>query len=161
MPAVTGSLHDIIGSRMTGKEAVILFELNGPNIRSGGDIHPTETVRVTPSELDGSFTVNLMQTTSMMTDAWYKIRIRWLGTEAGSALIDFPDWKIRVPSGGGRLDQMFSADEPGFNRRMVWVSLTSPPTNLPAFSLWLHSDPDDPDNTNYQSSGKLYELRNA
>lgn len=161
MPAVTGSIHDIIGSRMSGKEVELLFTLNSPNIRSGGDIHPTEPVSVIPSEADGSFTVNLMQTTSMMFDAWYSLQIRWLGSTAGAALIDFPGWKIRVSSGGGRLDQMLSGDEPGFNRRMVWVSLTEPPTNLPAFSLWLHSDPDDPDNSNYQSSGKLYELRNA
>lgn len=166
MPAVTGSLRDIIGSRMHFKDAEILFELNDINVvASGGNaggIRPTEPVIVLPDETDGTFTVDLNPTTLMINEAWYRMRVRWQGGDAGGTLIDFPDWRIVVPVDGGSLDRLITDSDSipgGSNGRMVYVSLTAPPKSRP-WSLWLQSDPNDPSNSNRQSSGNLYELRN-
>lgn len=156
MPAVTGSLRDIIGSRMHFKDAEILFELNDINVvASGGNaggIRPTEPVIVLPDETDGTFTVDLNPTTLMVNEAWYRMRVRWQGGDAGGTLIDFPDWRIVVPVDGGSLEQLITFGPPygggGLpNRKIWWVGLT-PPQNR-SF-LWLHTNPDnqdDPANT--------------
>lgn len=167
MENVTGSLRDILGSRMHFKDVEILFELNDINVVSSGSsagrITPTEPAIVLPDETTGDFIAPLEATTLMANLAWYRMRVRWQGADANATLIDFPDWRIVVPPGGGRLDRLITDAQgmPGStNGRLVYVSLTAPPKNRP-WSLWLQSDPNDPDNTNRQSSGKLHELRNV
>lgn len=164
MAEVTGDLRKITGGSMHGKNPEMIFTLNAPNAYadggSSGRILTTDPLVVKPAE-DGTFTCTLAITTAMVDQAWYTLQIRWLGSGIPATLIDFPDWRI-VVAGDGELSQMIQGPDGvpgGTNGRMVYVSLTAPPKNR-AFSLWLQSDPNDPDNSNRQSSGNLYELRN-
>lgn len=165
MPDVSGDLKEIVGSSMHGKDPEILFTLNAPNAYasggSSGRILTTEPAVVKPAS-DGTFTCTLAMTTAMVDQAWYNVQVRWQGADANATLIDFPDWRI-VVAGDGELAKMIQDPNGvpgGSNGRMVYVSLAEPPKGRP-FSLWLHSDPNDPDNSNRQSSGRLYELRNV
>lgn len=161
MPNVTGNVRDIAGSAMDGKQIQVIFELIQPNA-NGANLYPTEPKVITPGA-DGSFSVSLAQTSNMVDAGGYRMRMRWIGSDANATLIDFPDWLIVVPSSGGSLGDLITSPggaPGGTNARMVYVSLSAPPKNRP-WSLWLQSDPDDPSNTNRQSSGNLYELRNV
>lgn len=160
MATVTGNLKDIVGASMDSREAVILFTLNSPNVVVGsGGLRPDAPYEVTPSS-NGDFTVNLEPTVNMFNDAWYTISIMWLqgafGPEGeGAALQGFLDMQLRVPSGGGRFDQLLTrrpGGNPGPNGRVVWVS-QDPPSKPHRFMLWLEQepgpnpDPFDPRNT--------------
>lgn len=156
---VSGSLHDIIGSRMGNKEAVIEFYLVSPQLVAttslAGGIRPTEPVEVVPSSDDGTFTISLTPTDVMLGDAFYRLRIRWLGE--GHGLIDFPTWEIRVPSSGGNLADMIDfgggsgGGGGGVNPNIWWVSAdVAPPSNR---FTWLITDPDNPDRENSGISG--------
>lgn len=149
MPAVTGSITDIVGSLMADRQGVLKFRLNAPNIQAGssipGTIHPTAGEWVTP-DVAGDFSVNLRSTTTMLTDAWYVLEIHWLD---GSPMTDFPQWQIRVPSAGGLLVNLISTGPSnggggGANPMVWWVGLTPPPHHG---LIWNYLDPDNPDGT--------------
>lgn len=154
MPNVTGTLTDIGGGHLVGKQPQIVFELNRPNTKSGVVI-PTEPAKVTPGT-DGTFSVNLSSTTDMQDDAWYSVSMVWLDPAGNYVKADFPDWALQVPTSGGSFTDLFG--RPPANQRMVYVSLTAPPDPRP-FTLWLQQDPDNPGNP--ASTGNLYEWRNA
>lgn len=161
MATVTGNLKDIVGASMDSREAVILFTLNSPNVVVGsGGLRPDAPKEVTPGS-NGDFSVNLEPTVNMFNDAWYTISIMWLQGADGpqgkaAALQGFLDIRLRVPSGGGTLDQLLTREpaggRPGPNGRVVWVSQTAPPRPH-KFMLWLEQepgptpDPFDPKNT--------------
>lgn len=150
---VRGSLHDIAGSRMGDKEAVIEFYLPEPQLLGAGSlaggVRPTEPVKVVPLSADGTFIATLTPTDVMLGDAYYKVRVHWTGEVAG--MIDFPDWQIRVPSSGGNLSEMIetgSGQAGAANPNIWWVSADEPPPSR-RFT-WLIADPDNPDR---ESSG--------
>lgn len=169
MPAVTGNLKDIIGSSMDGREGVLIFTLNAANVVVGnGGVRPDTPYEVTPSS-SGDFTVNLEATTGMFMDAWYTVSVRWLQGANGpqgraAALESFLDLQVRVPSGGGRIDQLLSQGHgpggaPGPNGRVVWVS-QSPPSKPRPWQLWLQQEPgENPDPFDPKNTGNLHEWR--
>lgn len=168
MANVTGNLLDIGGNTMISREAVILFTLNSPNVMVGsGGVRPDNTREVVPDS-NGDFSVNLEPTVNMFKDAWYNISIRWLQGADGpqgkaAALEGFMDLQLRVPSGGGRLDQLVTmggpGGTPGPNGRVVWVSQT-PPSNPRPWMLWLEQEPgDSPDPFDPKNTSDLHEWR--
>lgn len=152
MPAVTGKLTEVSGGHLVGKAPEIHFTLNAPNAKSGVML-PTEPLTVAPAT-DGSFTANLQSTEDMMDDAFYTVSIQWLDAAGNYVKADFPQWKIRVPLGGGAFSDLFGS--PPKNSAMIYVSL-SPPTNAPNGAWWLEDDPTDPDNP--LNTGNLHQLR--
>jgi hypothetical protein len=153
MAVVTGTLYDIGGGHLAGKFPELVFTLNDTAVTAGG-VYVTEPSVITPGG-DGSFTANLPATELMRDDNYYKLHIQWLDTAGNSNRIDFPDWKIRVPTGGGTIGDLRG---PGSNLSMVYVSLTPPEHPVP-FMLWLEQNPDDPEDP--ANSGNLYRWENV
>ena len=159
MALVTGSLKDILGYNLDGREGQILFIPHEPGIRSTGNpggVVPTEPVKAT-MQANGDFEADLAHTGTFLNDMWYKLQIRWLSNVEGAALIDFPDWKIRV-TGAGLLSDMIDfgggsggGGGGGVNPNIWWVSAdVAPPSNR---FTWLITDPDNPDRENSGISG--------
>lgn len=166
---VTGDLKDITGLIMEAKEGVVRFTLNQPNLVSGtGGVRPDSTWEA-PISSDGTFTINLERTDTMMLDAYYTVTVLWLqqtpsGLTKPAALTGYLDMKIRVPAGGGRLDKLVdpSAGGPGAggpNNRIVYVSQTRP-TQVRPWMLWIQMEPgENPDPFDPKNTGILYEYR--
>lgn len=153
MPAVTGELKDIIGATLVSRVGRLIFRLVAPNITvSTGRVMPTAEVAVTPSS-DGSFTVNLTSTATMLGDGYYTMSIEWLDSSMPHA--DFPDWQIRVTSSGGNLGDFISTGggHGGPNLSLVLTGLTKPP-QLRVGQLWWKTDPNDPYGT--ANTGLIY-----
>lgn len=158
MPAVTGELKDIIGSTLVSRVGRLIFRLVAPNIvASTGRVMPTAEVAVTPAS-DGSFTVNLTSTHTMLGDGYYVMSIEWVDSTMPHA--DFPDWQIRVGSSGGVLSDFIqfgggggNGGGNGPNLSLVLLGLTKPP-QLRVGQLWWKTDPNDPYGT--ANTGLVY-----
>lgn len=168
MATVTYNLRDIVGATMTDRKGVVAFTLNNPNVVVGtGGLRPDMSYKSTPAS-DGTGSVNLEPTVNMFADAWYTVSILWLQQELvdssrGAALESFLGLQVRVPAGGGRLDQLLSppggGSGPGPNNRVVWVSQTAPPNPRP-WMLWLEQEPgDNPDPFDPRNTSNLKEWR--
>ena len=164
MALVSGSVLDLTAGSMDPLEIEVVFTLNAPNTyaagSSAGRIIPTEPAVIKPDS-SGDFTVNLAVTTAMVNEGWYNLQLRWLGADSGTALIDFPDWQIIVPSAGGNLGDLVVNTAGGgiHNSRVVWVSQTAPPYPR-KFMLWLQQEPgESPDPYDPANTGNLYEWR--
>jgi hypothetical protein len=152
MAVVTGTVYEITGGHLVGKYPELVFTLNATAATSGG-LYVTEPSIVAPAS-DGSFTTNLPSTDLMRDDNYYTLGIRWLDPAGNMTRIDFPDWQIRVPTGGGNVVDLRGG---GTNLSMVYVSLTEPDNPTP-FMLWLEQDPDDISNP--ANTGNLYRWEN-
>lgn len=157
MPVVTGELKDIVGATLASRVGKVIFRLVEPNIvatgSSAGRIIPTATEPVTPST-DGSFSVNLTSTHTMLADGYYVLTIEWL--DSSMPHTDFPDWQIRVGANGGPLGGMTEVGAGGGrgpNLSLVLMGLTKPP-NLKVGQLWWKTDPNDPYGT--ANTGLIY-----
>lgn len=169
MATVTGNLKDITGGTFGSREGVIQFTLNAGNVSVGsGSVIPDNTRETTPDFDTGDFTINLMPTDSMALDAWYSVSVLWLqqsdsGIREPAALASYVDLKIRVPSSGGPIDELWDAGgnsgSPSPNSRVVWVSQTEP-ENPHRFMLWLEQEPGPtPDPFDSRNTGNLKEWR--
>jgi len=155
VPTITGTLTEIAGGHLAGQYPEVVFTLNKTGTTES-TIYPTEPAKVTPAS-DGSFSVNLADTTKMLDDSWYTMSIQWLDGAANYNRIDYPDWKIRVPTAGGPIGNLRGN---GSNLSMVYVSKT-PPANPVPFMLWLQQDPANPDPYDPDNTGKLYRWENV
>lgn len=154
MPTVTGKLLDFRVRVVSGLRPVIIFQPNKTAVTTAGTILITDPIEVTPDGL-GYWTANLANTRDLLTDdVFYTVSIRWLG--GSYELVDYPDWKVRVPDGGGEFSELL--EQPP-NARMVIVSPTRPAATYGAGVMWLQSDPNNPGSP--ANTGDLYEMRNA
>lgn len=162
MPAISGHVRDIVDASMANRVVALVFRLNAPNVQgtssggtAAGTIHPTAERKVTPGS-DGSFSVDLVLTTTMLSDAWYEVGIVW--NENEGPLWDYPNWQIRVGSGGNISDKVYfrppgGGGGPLANLTLVLLSLTEPP-NLARGQLWWKVNPNDP--ADPANTGKIY-----
>ncbi|WP_426302782.1 hypothetical protein [Arthrobacter sp. R-11] len=154
MPVVTGTLWDMGLGHLVSKHPELVWTLNAPNAKASG-LFTTEPVRTTPAA-DGSFSATLASTTDMQDEAWIRLSVQWSDAAGNFQKVDFPDWRIEVPTTGGSFPNLITG--PAGNSRMVYVSLT-PPEDPRPFSLWIKQEPNDP--ANPANTGLLYEWRNV
>lgn len=162
---VTGSVKDIMDMSMDGREIGLEFRLNDINVQTSagtvGRINPTAPARASINPTSGFFTAPLEPTTVMLFDAWYTLTAFWVDT--GGPAMDFPGWQIRVPAGGGAINNMITLGPQGggwggpiANLSLVLISLTKP-DNLQVGQLWLKASPENHDSPNPDlNSGELY-----
>lgn len=157
MPVMTWELKDIVGATLASRVGRVIFRLVEPNVvatgTNAGRIIPTAEVAVTPNS-DGSGSVNLTATSTMLGDGYYVISIEWVDTSKPNA--DFPNWKIRVGSSGGNLSEfieMGSGGGNGPNLSLVLMGLTKP-ANLRVGQLWWKTDPNNPEGPS--NTGLIY-----
>lgn len=149
MPVITFTVQDIGGSKMDPKEVEVFFEPNDVLIGAAaprmGFLYPTEPKAFKPDPSTGVVEALLGDTSLMLGDAYYRLRIKWLGAEAGTALMDFPNWKIRPLGNDAFLSEIIDegADGGGANPNIWWVSADQEPPSRNY--TWLVADPDDPD----------------
>ncbi len=149
MPNISFSVQDIGGHKMDPKEVEVIFEPNealiGGAAPRAGFVYPTEPVVEKPNS-EGEVSVLLADTSLMLGDAFYRMRIRWLGSDAGTALMDFPTWKIRPLGDDALLSEVIDVSGGGgggiITPHIWWVGLAEPPSR--GFT-WLVEDPDNPD----------------
>lgn len=162
--AVTGNVRDLFNAPMHSQVVELVFRLNRPGIQtvSGpgvGTIHPTAEGRVKPADT-GFFSVDLVQTDLLLSDAWIELGIVWQGNK--EPLWDHPEWQIRV-TGPGVISEMITLGPPGggwggslANLSLVLVSPTQP-DNLQVGQLWLQATPGDHASENEAlNTGRLY-----
>lgn len=152
MADVTGTLYDITGGHLAGKNPEIIFTLDDTGVTQNG-VYVTEPSRVTPAG-DGTFTVSLPSTDLMRDERYYKVSVEWQDEAGKPSRIDYPDWQLRIPTGGGPIGDLRG---PGSNLSMVYVSLTKPENPIP-FLFWFEQNPDDPSDP--ANTGKLYRWEN-
>lgn len=152
MAVVNGTLYEVNGGHLAGKNPQLMFTLNQTGTTAGG-VYVTEPSLVSPGS-DGAWTADLASTDLMRDDCFYSLAIRWQDTAGNPARIDFPGWQIRVPTGGGFIGDLRGN---GSNLSMVYVSLTEPEHPVP-FMLWLEQDPDDASNP--ADTSRLYRWEN-
>lgn len=156
MPVVTGELKDIVGATLASRVGRLIFRLIEPNIMasgsSAGRILPTAEESVTPIS-SGAFSVNLADTSRMLTDGYYVLTIEW--ADSSMPMSDFPDWQIRVGPNGGKLSGLIDSGggRGGPNLSLVLMSLTEPP-NLKRGQLWWKTNPDNPSDS--RNTGQIY-----
>jgi len=157
--AVTGTLSDFGLQPIAGLYPEIEFMPSGPAVASGGRLLITEPVRTTPSS-GGAFTVNLQESDDLVpVGMFYKMSVKWLDAAGNYVRVDSPDWKIRVPTGGGPIADLIQLP---FGAALVVTSPTAPPLWLGLAAKWLQMDPNDPNNpTNPANTGDLYEVRDV
>lgn len=153
MAEVEFTLYDIGGGHLAGKYPEVIFALNDPGATAGGGIYVTEPLVVVPPG-DGAVTFDLPTTDLMRDDVYYTMQIRWQDLDGNTSRVDYPDWHIRVPTGGGKLSDLRG---PGTNMSMVYVSLTRPDEALP-WTWWFEQDPDDINNP--ANTSRLYRWEN-
>lgn len=164
MAIVNGSMKDIVNASMAGRAAKLFFRLNDTGVASvgsnAGTVYPADEQPVSPSSSTGNFSIDLQTTTSMLHEAFYTLRLEWL--EGGGPGLDFPNWQIRVPADGGRIDRLITLGPPSGgwggslpNLSLVLMGLTRP-ENLQVGQLWWQTDPEDPNNLNGKNTGRIY-----
>ncbi|MET3349652.1 UNVERIFIED_ORG: hypothetical protein ABID57_001324 [Arthrobacter sp. UYEF1] len=159
MAAVTGTLRNFGLANINYLDPEIIFQANRPAVGATGQIFATEPVIVTPGS-DSSWTANLQDTEALLTeDVYYTVTVQWRDPANNYVRADFPDWRLYVPAAGGVFGDLLSQPN---NPHMVIVSPVDPGTNFSIKTMWLQTDPADPDTpTNPANTGDLYELRNA
>ena len=150
---INGTLKDFGGNLPVSSE-IIFFPSS--EAMSPEYLLSAKPISVIPSSITGVFSVDLFPTDTTQPATWYTIRIRSLDVTLPPVHMDFPDWKIYVPSGASPIFFSSILALPS-NPAMTWVSLASPPNPSPG-TWWLETNPenfDDPANT-----GNLYEWTN-
>lgn len=140
----TGYLRDFGLSTFYGASPRIIFTPSGNAIR-GGNILATRRIISVP-DVDGSFSVKLIPSDSVIPERYYTMRIEWLdsnafGPDAGYIGVDFPDMKIRpMGEGDGVLTDVI--DPGGANPLIIWSGPTPPPSGHPNM-WWLNTATQD------------------
>lgn len=129
---VTGSLKDIGLEPLAGFMPVLEFTPSTNAVSPGGTIVTTTPVRVVPSP-SGAFTAQLVETAEFRPEMWFTLRIKLLDPDGGYIHADFPEWKIRVPLGGGPISSMI--DQPPHTDDW-WIGTTDPPTGTD-YQWWI------------------------
>lgn len=153
MTHVDLTLWDVGGGHLAAFQPDVIFTLHHPGAKAEG-VFTTKPISFTPKP-DGTLSAFLTTTTDFPHDNWYTLAIRWLDPAGNYVQMDYPDWQIRVPPGGGHVKDLIGVPT---NARVVYVSLTRPTVLVPNM-LWLEQDPTNPNNP--RNTGKLYEVRNV
>jgi hypothetical protein len=147
MAVITGTLLDFSLDALAPYSPRLFFCPSGPST-AGPRLLATRPfgVHIDP---DGSFSVDVQPTDTIIPAAYYTVRVEWLDSDGGFVGVDFPDWRIYVPSEGGAIGDLLRAPS---NPASVWVDLEPPPAPVAPGTWWLRSsatNPDDPRNTGY------------
>jgi len=136
--SVTGKVRDFLELPMGAYKVSVAFIPSGPGISTseGGMIHATRTIKASVTLDTGYFAADLSITDEMSPEVWYTIRVEWLDSAGQYTSLDVPDWKIRVPVGGGNIFQL--VDTPA-TTNSVWVGETN---NL-AYRFWFKPSTND------------------
>lgn len=143
MATVTGELATFGFSSLQPYSPEIVFTPSGPTT-TALKVRASKPVVVVP-EMDQTFSVELTSTDTMRPAAWYTLSIRWLDSGGNFVSVDYPDWKLFVPSAGGDLATLL--DVPA-NPAQVWVGV-DPPSGATSGTWWLNP-----------TTGDLYEWSN-
>ncbi len=142
MPIYTSKLTDFGLGSLSALDVEIIFEPSGPSVSSGG-LHAARPILVRPAA-DGSFSVNLIATETMMPAAWYVMRFRWrepsLTGQAGFVAYDFPEFRLVTAAGGGDLTKWLNVP---FDNLLMVITEPAPPDPWPIGAIWLNTGSGD------------------
>lgn len=132
MAIVTGILSSYARLPMYGLSPVIEFHPTGPSTQVFGSvIFASKTITATPSEVDGSWSVDLASTRDLLPATWYEVVVVWLDSAGNYVAKDFMPGRLYVPTTGGAFADLFRV---GGNPLLVWIDSgapTPPPSAVP------------------------------
>ena len=134
MALVSGTLNDANLGHLAGRAPKLIFTLSEPATSDAG-MFVTEPIIVTPNS-NGAFVVDLEPTETMHQKRHYDLSVQWLDAAGNFIKVDFPDWDIFVPRGGGAFPDLI----PGFtsNPFMIFWQATEP-NPWPVGTVWVNS----------------------
>lgn len=137
MPNVTGNVRTWgFVPFPTSARLLMRFVPSGAGF-SRGTLFPLREETVEPAA-DGSFSVQLAQTTAVLKDVWFTIRFEWFATDPTTGEADLAGWsdipgKLRVPSSGGDVTALMEATPaPG----AIVYGFGAPPDSLTGVTYW-------------------------
>jgi hypothetical protein len=131
MALVTGTLSNFQLGSIAAFSPTITFTPSGPAVLTPY-LLATKPITVVP-ETDGTFSLDLFENIGHPA-TWYTIRVEWLNGAGVPTGVDFIDWKLLVPPGGGALGDLIAVPS---NPAMVWTSET-PPTDPTPGTWWFN-----------------------
>ncbi|MDJ1113250.1 hypothetical protein [Microbacterium dauci] len=114
MPVVTANVRTILGTTIPASAQLLIWFVPSGSFVGPDRLYPERAVSETP-DAEGEISANLAQTTNVLGDAWYRIRIEWFDTHpvlgeriAGRAEVP---GKLRVPAAGGSVGELLERPE--------------------------------------------------
>jgi len=131
MATVTFTAQDCNLQSMVGKSLKLTFTLTDP-ATTGASLFLTDPIVVTVA--DGTNSVVLQDTETMDQLRYYRVAATWLDAAGGYVSVDYPDWNLFVPIGGGNLSALIpqSANNP----YMIFWQETEP-NPWPVGTVWV------------------------
>lgn len=155
MAVWTGNLSDVGLGHLAGLSPEVQFHLNAPAMGGDGKVFATKPAKSTVGS-SGAFTVDLVDTSAMISDAWLEMHVIWnepgTATTTGHSPTDVHiKTPLRTNSVGGPISNAIGVVT---NLAMVYMSLTAPIIPLPGI-LWWKTDPADPLNNRKKNTGEI------
>lgn len=118
LATITGTLADFGRVSLSSRSAELIFTPSAPTTTiAGGFLLSAAPIVVKPAS-NGSWSVALEEFENMHFPCFYTLKIRLLDPAAGYIWVDFPEWKIYVPFGGGTLAEVVAAPVGG---GLIWT----------------------------------------
>lgn len=143
MAIVTGFMRDFeLGTAPTPLSAFgpeVILVPSGATI-SSAVIHAPREIVIPTSVTDGSWTEDLIVTTTTATPSWLEVRLRWrnpdmFGPGNGFVEMRFPGWRLHVPPGGGAFHELVDTGDGTVNPLMIFWQPTEPDP-FPMRAFW-------------------------
>lgn len=118
LATITGTLADFKRGNLAERNPELVFTPSAPTTTiAGGFLLSAVPVTVIPNS-SGVWSVRLEEFENMNFPVHYTLQIRLLDPVAGYIFIDFPDWKIFAPIGGGPLTSIITGPVGG---GLIWT----------------------------------------
>jgi len=144
MALITGTASDCNLAAVENFGLELVFTISAP-ATSGSALLITRDV-VVPVTDGGAWQVDLPPTETMGQPRHYKMCARWrdphaFGDDAGMAGVDFPDFELFVPDGGGTFAEL--VHEHGTWNPLIIIYSPTTPSFWPKGALWWDTSPDE------------------
>lgn len=116
MPTVTGNVRTWGFDAFPVDERLLVWFVPSSAGMAGTSLLPDRKVSVEPAS-NGSFTVNLAQTTNVIPDVWFEVRFEWFEKHPIMDDWNLKGWstlpgKLRVPAAGGPIVDLLDTPAP-------------------------------------------------
>ncbi len=112
MPLVTGNVRTWGFNAYSAGERLLIEFVPSQAAAGNGNVLPLRVENVEPGT-DGSFSVNLAQTTNLLTDVYYTVRFSWFSQDPVTGAWLTRGWselreQLRVPAAGGVITSLLT-----------------------------------------------------
>lgn len=138
MARITGTAGDCNLAAVESFGLELIFTLSAPAV-SGSSLRITRPI-VVPVLDDGSWLVTIPDTETMQQARYYTMQAQWLDPVQGMGRVDFPDFELRVPVGGGAFSELVSGS---MNNPLMVFWQTEEPDPWPVGAVFINTNSGD------------------